>query len=117
MSGQKANTGFGMESPRPRCETGTRVWNIDFIKVPPGDMMSVVGKSTCSEFKTGLCISYHGGNPVRYIKQRGYFMKDAQISDYFDTQYMTVLRIEQILHNFEDRKFAYFFTSNRSIFA
>ncbi len=41
-------------------------------------MMSVVGKSTCSGFKTGLYISYHGGNAVRYIKQRDYFMKDAQ---------------------------------------
>ena len=33
-------------------------------------MMSVVGKSTCSGFKTGLYISYYGGNAVRYIKQR-----------------------------------------------
>ena len=65
-------------------------------------MMSVVGKSTCSGFKTGLYISYHGENAVRYIKERGYFMKDAQISGYFDTKYMSVLRIEQILHNFED---------------
>ena len=70
--------------------------------------MSVVGKSTCSGFKTGLYISYHGGNAVRYIKQRGYFMKDGRISGYFDTKYMTVLRIEQILHNFEDQKFANF---------
>ena len=58
-------------------------------------MMSVVGKSTCLGFKTGLYISYHGGNAVWYIKQRGYFMKDARISGYFDTKYMTVLRIEQ----------------------
>ncbi len=57
--------------------------------------MSVVGKSTCSGFKTGLHISYHGGNAVRYIKQRGYFMKDARIYGYFDPKYMTVLRIEQ----------------------
>ncbi len=35
-------------------------------------------------------------------------MKDAQISGYFDTNYMTVLRIEQILYNFEDQKFANF---------
>ena len=36
-------------------------------------------------------------------------MKDAQISGYFDTKYMTVLWIEQILHYFEDQKFANFF--------
>ncbi len=36
-------------------------------------------------------------------------MKDARISDYFDTTYMTVLRMEQISHNFEDQKFANFF--------
>ncbi len=36
-------------------------------------------------------------------------MKDARISGYFDTKYMTVLRIEQILHNFEDQNFANFF--------
>ena len=53
--------------------------------------MSVVGKSTCLGFKTGWYISYHGGNALRYIKQRGYFMKDARISDYFDTKYMIVL--------------------------
>ena len=35
-------------------------------------------------------------------------MKDARISGYFDTKYMTVLRIEQILHNFEDQKIANF---------
>ncbi len=80
------------------------------------DMMSVVGKSTCSGFKTGFYISYHGGNTVRYIKQRGYFMKDCRISGYFDTKYITVLWIEQILHNYEDQKIANFLTSNRSIF-
>ena len=36
-------------------------------------------------------------------------MKDARISGYFDTKYMTPLQIEQILHNFEDQKFANFF--------
>ncbi len=36
-------------------------------------------------------------------------MKDARISSYFDTKYMTVLRIEQILHNFESQKFTNFF--------
>ena len=56
-------------------------------------MMSVVGKSTCSWSKTGLYISYHGRNAVRYIKERGYSLKDARISGYFDTKYMTVLRI------------------------
>ncbi len=59
-------------------------------------MMSVVGKSTCSGFKTVLYISHHGRNAVRDIKQRGYFMEDGRISGYFDTKYMTVLRIEQI---------------------
>ncbi len=72
-------------------------------------MMSVVGKSTCSGSKTGLYMSYHSGNAVRYINQRGYFIKDAGISGYFDTKYMTFLRIEQILHNLEDQKFANFF--------
>ncbi len=43
-------------------------------------LMSVAGKSTGSGFKTGLYISYHGGNTVRYIKQRGYFVNDARIS-------------------------------------
>ncbi len=77
-------------------------------------MMSVVGKSTCSGFKTGLYISYHGGNAVRFIKHRGYFMKDARISGYFDSKYMTVLQI----HNFEHQKICPFFlTLNRSIFA
>ena len=71
-------------------------------------MMSVLGKSTCSGFKQGLYISYHGGNAVKYIKQRGYFLKDARIPGYFDTKYMTVLQTEQILHNFNDRKFANF---------
>ncbi len=65
-------------------------------------MMSVVGKSTCSGFKTEFYIFYHGGNAVRYIKQRGYFKKD-------DTKYMTILRIEQILYNFQDKNFATFF--------
>ncbi len=36
-------------------------------------------------------------------------MKDTRNSSYFDTNYMTVLQIEQILHNFEDQKFANFF--------
>ena len=66
--------------------------------------MSVVGKSTCSRFKTGLYISYHGENAVRDIKQRGYFLKDSRISGYFDTKYVTVLQIEQILHSFKDQK-------------
>ena len=57
-------------------------------------MLSVVGKSACSGLKTGLYISDRGGNAVRYNKQRGYFMKDAQISGCFDTKYMAVLRIE-----------------------
>ena len=72
-------------------------------------MMSVVGKSTCSGFKTGLYMSCYGGNTVRYIQQRVYFMKTARIYGYFDTKYMIVLRIEQILHNSEDQKFGNFF--------
>ncbi len=36
-------------------------------------------------------------------------MRDAQISGYFDTKYMVLLQIEQILHNFEDQKCANFF--------
>ncbi len=71
--------------------------------------MSVVGKSTCSGLKTGLYISYHGANAVKYTKQRGYFMKDDRIPGYFDTKYLTLLQIEQIWHNFEDQKLANFF--------
>ncbi len=37
-------------------------------------------------------------------------MKDAKISSYFDTKYMAVLQIEQILHSFEDNKSANFST-------
>ncbi len=37
-------------------------------------------------------------------------MKVARIPGYFGTKYMTVLRIEHILHNFEDQKFANFLT-------
>ena len=36
-------------------------------------------------------------------------MKDARIPGHFDTKYMTILRIEKILHNFEDQKFGHFF--------
>ena len=36
-------------------------------------------------------------------------MKHGRISCYFDTKYMTILRIEQILHNCEDQKIANFF--------
>ena len=36
-------------------------------------------------------------------------MKDGRKSDYFDTKYMAVLQIEQILHNFEDQNFANFY--------
>ncbi len=56
-------------------------------------MMSVVGKSTYLGFRTGLYISYHGGNGVRYVKERSYFQKDGRISGYFDTKYITVLQI------------------------
>ena len=36
-------------------------------------------------------------------------MNDARISGYFHTKYITILRIEQILDNFEDQNFANFF--------
>ena len=77
------------------------------------NVMSFVAKSTCSGFKTGLYISYHGGNTARYIKKRGCHMKDVRISGYFDTKYMTVLWIEQILHTFEDDRFANFFNGEQ----
>ncbi len=32
------------------------------------------------------CFVY-GGKTVKYIKQRGYFMKDGPISGYFDIEY------------------------------
>ncbi len=35
-------------------------------------------------------------------------MKDGQISGYFDTTYMAVHRIEQILHNYEDKNSQFF---------
>ena len=41
--------------------------------------------------------------------ERSDFLKDGRISGYFDTKYMTVLQIEQILHKLEDQKIAYFF--------
>ncbi len=44
-------------------------------------------------------------------------MKAARMYGYLDTKYMIVLQIEQILHNFEDHKYANFLTLNRSIFA
>ncbi len=36
-------------------------------------------------------------------------MKAGRISGYFDTKYMTILQIEQILHIFEDQKIVNFF--------
>ena len=33
------------------------------------------GKIDLLGFKTGLYISFYGGNAVRHIKQRGYFQK------------------------------------------
>ena len=35
-------------------------------------------------------------------------MKQGRISGYFDTKYVTVLQIEQILHNFECQKIGNF---------
>ncbi len=70
--------------------------------------MRVVGKSTCSGFKTGLHISFHSRNAARY-RNRGFKFLIILISN----NYMTVLRTEQILHNFEDRKFANFFSFER----
>ncbi len=55
------------------------------------------------------CCTYHIMLEMPYIKQRGYFMKDGRISGYFDTKCMTILQIENILHNFEDRQIAKFF--------
>ncbi len=92
----------------PEILTG-RSQNVYKSKRPPplwhyvrglNDVMSVVGKSTCSGFKIGLYISYHGGKAGRYIKQRGYFLKDGRIPGSFYTKFMTVFRIEQIRHNF-----------------
>ncbi len=70
--------------------------------------MSVVGKSTCSGFKTGLYISYHSGNALRDIKGWGYSLKDDRISSYFDAKYMTLLQI--VLHNSDDQNIVNFFT-------
>ncbi len=64
--------------------------------------MNVVGKSTYSEFKTGLYLFYHhdGENAVRYIKQRTYVLTDGQITGYVDTKHIMYMT-EPILHNFE----------------
>ena len=35
-------------------------------------------------------------------------MEDGRIPGYFDTKYVTVLRIERILHNFDDWKIGNF---------
>ncbi len=64
--------------------------------------MSVVGKSTCSEFKTGLYKSYHGGNAVRYMKQMVKFLVIL-----IPNNYMTVLQIEQITRHFADQKICF----------
>ena len=37
------------------------------------------------------------------------FLEDGWVSGYFDTKYITILQIDQILHNFEDQKIADFF--------
>ena len=66
------------------------------------------GKIDLFRVQNGLYMSYHGGKVVRCITRRGFFLNNGRISDYFDTKYMTVFRIEQILHNFEDQKFANF---------
>ena len=58
--------------------------------------------------QTGLYITYYGGNAVRYIKQRSYFLKCGRISSYFDIRYTTVLQIEKQMHIFEDQKIANF---------
>ncbi len=64
-------------------------------------LMSVAGRSTCSGFKTLLYISYHGKSPVKYIKERNYFLKDGWIPGYFDTTNFT--------QNFEELTIANFF--------
>ncbi len=70
------------------------------------------GKIDLFRVKTGLHMSYNGVNAVRYIKQRGYFMKDGRIYGYFDTKYMTISQTEQNVHNIEDQKIANFLTLN-----
>ncbi len=50
-----------------------------------------------------------GEYAVGYIKQRSYFLKDGQISGYFDTKHTSVLQLEQILHNLGDQKIGNFF--------
>ena len=43
-------------------------------------------------------------------------MKDGRIPGYFDTKYMTVLQIKQILHTFEGQKIANFFNLQQVYF-
>ncbi len=48
-----------------------------------------------------------------YIVIPEYYLEDGR---YFDTKYMKVLQIKEILPNFEDQKIANFLMLNRSIF-
>ncbi len=71
--------------------------------------MSVVGKSTCSGLKPWMYISYHGGN-VASVSNREFILRNmVEFLVIFDTKHMIFLRIEQLLHNFEDQKIANFF--------
>ncbi len=68
--------------------------------------MSVVGISTCSGFKTGLYISYHMMGMLSGISNRGVFSWNILEFLVILISNIWLLRIEQILHNFEDQKFA-----------
>ncbi len=70
--------------------------------------MSVVKNQPFLGSKQGCTYPTMEGMLSGISNRGGNFMKDAWISGYFDTKYMTVLRIEQIFHNFEDQHFANF---------
>ena len=61
--------------------------------------------------------NFFGSKLIKKLLQNTCFMKDGWISGNFDTKYMTVIPIEQILHSFEDQNLPICFTPNRSIFA
>ncbi len=50
----------------------------------------------------------HGGNAVKFNNQENYFPKSCQISDYFDTNYTVVVKIEPTLPKFDDTKISNF---------
>ena len=53
--------------------------------------------------------SKHGSTYPIMVEEEELFPEDGRISGYFDTKYIAVLQIEQLLHNFNNQKNANFF--------